>query len=148
MSVTEYELDWRKEKLAKATGGQVTNYIIGIAKAGYVFAGGTNTSLMPWSGDQGSSVGFSLPVPAVAKRLQVQVLSNTLSGAAQLVLRKNETDTTMLVSIPAGGTGLYVTTGSVFYALTDRLDFRLQTAGLAIESIDIPGIAVVLEILA
>lgn len=146
-SVTEYEIDWRTERLAKQGAGPAASRdILGVAKAGWVFTGGTDISIQPFTGDTGSSQGFALPLAGIVTKMQIQVISNSLSGASTLTLRKNETDTALSISIAAGQTGLLTATGSIPYTAGDRLDFHLVTGGLAVESIDIVSISVVYEL--
>jgi hypothetical protein len=144
-AVTQYEHDWRFQKLLGAAPGRVIPIVLGIAKAGYVISGGADTSIQPFSGDQGSSQGFPLPLACRARRLMIQVLSNSLSDSSSLRLMKNETDTALQLTIPAGGTGLFSAEGSVDFAQGDRLMFHLITGGSDVESIDIPAISVLLE---
>jgi hypothetical protein len=144
-AVTQYEHDWRFQRLLGAAPGRVIPIVLGIAKAGYIISGGDDTSIQPFSGDRGSSQGFPLPLACRARRLMIQVLTNSLSGSSSLRLMKNETDTALALTIPAGGTGLFSAEGSVDFAQGDRLMFHLVTGGSDSESIDIPGISVLLE---
>jgi hypothetical protein len=144
-AVTQYEHDWRFQRLLGAAPGRVIPIVLGVAKAGYVISGDADTTIQPFSGDQGSSQGFPLPLACRARRLMIQVLSNSLSGSSSLRLMKNETDTGLALTIPAGGEGLFTAEGSVDYAQGDRLMFHLITGGSNTEAIDIPAISVLLE---
>jgi hypothetical protein len=144
-AVTQYEHDWRFQRLLRAAPVRVTPIVLGIARAGYIISGGDDTSIQPFSGDRGSSQGFPLPLACRALRLMIQVLSNNLSGSSSLRLMKNEADTALQLTIPAGGTGLFTAEGSVDFAQGDRLMFHLITGGSNTESIDIPAISLLLE---
>lgn len=147
-SASKYEIDWRREKLAKATGGAAaTRLIIGIARAGYVFAGAASDNIQPFSGDIGSSSGMAMPLAGSVTKMQIQVQTNGLSGDSSLTLRKNEAATALSITIPAGTAGLFTVTGNVLYGAGDRLDFLLTRGGLTTEEIDIVSITVVYELL-
>jgi hypothetical protein len=144
-AVTQYEHDWRFQRLLGAASARVIPIVLGIAKSGYIISGGADTSIQLFTGEQGSSRGFPLPLACRARRLMIQVWGNTLSGDSSLRLMRNEADTELQLTIPAGGTGLFTAEGSVDFAQGDRLMFHLITGGSNTEFIDIPAISVLLE---
>jgi hypothetical protein len=144
-AVTQYEHDWRFQRLLGAASARVIPIVLGIAKSGYIISGGADTSIQLFTGEQGSSKGFPLPLACRARRLMIQVWGNSLSGDSSLTLMRNEADTELQVFIPSGEAGLFTAEGSVDYAQGDRLMFHLVTGGLPDEVIDIPAISVLLE---
>lgn len=146
-SVTQYETDWRTQKLLKGDSAAVrSKSVIGVAKAGYIFQGGSQYSIQFFSGDVGSSVGMPIPNEGAALRMSVYVLSNNCDSPSIIYLRKNENNTSIFVTIPAAGTGLYTANGDVYIAPNERLDILLQAGGTTLQTIDIPAISVLLEL--
>jgi len=143
-AVTQYEHDWRFQRLL--AGGRIVGapVVLGVAKAGLIFSGASDTSIQPYSGDQGSSLGFPLPMACRAVKLFVAVVSNDLEDPSTVTLMKNEADTDFRVTIPAASAGTFSASGSVDYAEGDRLQFHIVTGGTDLQSIDIAAISLLL----
>jgi hypothetical protein len=138
---SEYEIDWRRQKVVRQSPEPPrTHGVIGIARSGWVLNGGQTVNAQPYTGDTGSSVGMPLPEAFDIELLAVYVVSNTLSTDSTVTVRRNETNTSLSVTIPAGGTGLFYAEYIEFFDIFDRLDFELALGGDASESIDFAAI--------
>jgi hypothetical protein len=142
-TASEYELDWRRQKVVtRPSAPPRTHGVIGIARSGWIFNGGQTVNAQPYTGDTGSSVGMPLPEAFDIELLAVYIISNTLSTNSTVRVRRNETNTSLSVTIPAGGTGLFYAETTEFFDIFDRLDFELALGGNASESIDFAAIVV------
>ena len=88
-------------------GVGVSRCIIGFGEAGYIIYAGSYEEHQPFSQAKGSSKGMPVPFSGKAKKLKVYVQSNSLNYSTIVIVRKNETDTSLTVTIPSGSTGLF-----------------------------------------
>jgi hypothetical protein len=145
-AVTQYEIDWRTEKVAKTVPPQpFIHFTIGLAKSGYVKNGGTDETWQLFTGDVGASMGYPIPEPARAFRIVAAIVSNNLSEDAEIRLMRNEEDTPGKVTIPAGQTGNFVADVDEFYDLGDRVMLHFVAGGDPGESIDIAAVSIAFE---
>jgi hypothetical protein len=145
-AVTQYEIDWRTERLAKTIPSPPPrHFTIGLARSGYVKNGGTDETWQLFTGNVGSSMGYPIPEPARAFRIVVAIVSNNLSEDAEVRLMKNEEDTDDKVTIPAGQTGNFVADVDVFYDLGDRVMLHFVAGGDPGESIGIAAVSIAFE---
>jgi hypothetical protein len=145
-AVTQYEIDWRTERLAKTIPEPPPrHFTIGIATSGTVKNGGTDETWQLFTGHVGSSLGYPMPEPARAFRIVVAIVSNTLSEDAEIRLMKNEEDTPNKVTIPAGQTGNFVADIDETYDLGDRVMLHFVAGGDPSERIDIAAVSIAFE---
>jgi hypothetical protein len=67
-----------------------------------------------------------------AKNSLVNVTANTLDGASTLTVRKNDSDTTIVATIPLGTTGIFEdTANTVDFVSTDYICYKVACSGTA-----------------
>jgi hypothetical protein len=127
-------------------GVGVSRCIIGFGEAGYIIYAGSYEEHQPFSQAKGSSEGMPVPFSGKAKKLKVRVHANSLDASTIVIVRKNETDTSLTVTIPSGSTGLFENnTVEVEYAEGDRIDFVIDATSSTSGEMDIAGISVCFE---
>jgi hypothetical protein len=124
----------------------VSRCIIGFGEAGYIIYAGSYEEHQPFSQAKGSSEGMPVPFSGKAKKLKVRVHANSLDASTTVIVRKNETDTPLTVTIPSESTGLFENnTVEVEYAEGDRIDFVIDATSSTSGEMDIAGISVCFE---
>ncbi|MEM2260005.1 MAG: hypothetical protein QXY65_02945 [Candidatus Methanomethylicaceae archaeon] len=124
----------------------ISKCIIGFGEAGYVISAGDYTSHQPFSNSKGSSYGMPVPFAGTAKKLKVQVVSNNLDADCRVIVAKNESETSLLVTIPSGQSGLFSNnTDTVSFSEGDRIYFIVDTSSATSGSIDIAGVTIAFE---
>lgn len=134
------------EKIFKTLAPMPSKCIIGFGESGFVIEAGGSVSHQPFSNSIGSGVGIPVPYAGVARNLKVQVFSNSLDAECIVSVYKNEEDTPLKVTIPAGETGLFENNDdTVSFNENDRIYFVINTMYATSGSIDIPGVTVLYE---
>jgi len=72
-------------------------------------------------------------------RLYVNIVANDLGTASTFTVRKNATDTTLVLSVPATATGRLSATGVVSFAEGDLLSIKAVLGGTAAQNIALRG---------
>jgi len=117
--------------------------LIGFGEAGYIIDYGNISSHMPFSSSRDVTAGMPVPYNGVAKNLVIYVQSNSLNNETYIAVRKNETDTDLKVTIPAGQTGLFINnTISVNFSKGDRLSFKVDASNSTSGNMDVVGICI------
>jgi len=111
--------------------------------AGAIF--GVSTAYVGPDGVDATENHTQIPVPeaAVAVSLFIQVLSNTLSGASTVTLRRNGAGTAITLTIPGGATGVFSDVAhSVAFAAGDLASVQVVAGADGPNSLTIGGVTV------
>lgn len=101
--------------------------LIGVGKS-LSFSSGLYKSVMPYTGEIDLGKGLVLPASVNMRVLIVNVTANSLNGSTYIIMRKNETETDLKISIPSEETGNFSqTVDELKFNAGDRLDFVVDT---------------------
>ena len=102
--------------------------VIPACGSGLVFDYGTETSVMPFTGELNFEQPLMLPVGLKARFLAVHVYDNTLNADAYVYVRKNGATTDLWVKIGANSTGVFTAeVDGIDYPAGSGIDFLVDT---------------------
>lgn len=147
--VTEFEIDWRREKLAKAGGGgagagPAPKFIFASFMSGFVRTSAQSNRVHFFSNQEGSSLGGAVGVFCRVTRFGAYIQSNTLDGGFRIALEQNETVVGEII-ISAGQTGYFEVSVGVDFSPPDRISWRYDNVSATLGNIDIVSVFAVAE---
>lgn len=116
--------------------------LIGVGKRLSIDSG-LYKSAMPYTGELDVGNGLVMPVNANLQVLSVYVVNNSLNNSSYVIVRKNESETNLKVTIPAEGTGNFSNSvDELMFNAGDRLDFVVDTTNASSGTIDIGSMSI------
>jgi hypothetical protein len=122
-------------------------FILAVPMAGAEIPYGVKRLYVPYvplyvSEDPSQDLGFPFPMRVKVSLFKAYILANTLNKATTITIYKNAQATTFTLSIPAGGTGLFLNdVPELIFEEGDRMTILVDTSQSTTGSIRVSGLS-------